>query len=471
MVSFAAALLLIVVSNQAEDQPASINRVKPYIMIGSVFLVCFIVIILLTGWWGIIRSEKLIARIDNPRPAISDHYVYRGTIYDQNYTQIVADTGQPGEYDRVLYYPQLSAVIGYSNANYGQTGIESRMDGTLRGVAGNTYSNIFTARLLYGQFPAGFDLRLSLDLPLQQMLDESLSTHTGAAILMNAASGEILAMSTSPTFDSNSLEENWATWMEDESAPLLNRATQALYPPGAAAGGIILSHFLSQYSLSTTIPDLNWDSAQGSPEYCAIPPKSDITWGNLVSSGCIKALSTLSRSWSISDTVNLYAAVGLNKEPDLPLETSKPIFPDKVASYTDLYTGNAGLLVSPIQMTVLAASLANGGKIVQPQIAVAYKPNTGDWTLFDKGMSSQSIPEFNAAEAVSTLTQGNFPGWEISALAIDQKTKISWYIAGTPPDWHGTPLALVIALEDGTPALAQKIGHKLFLAAITPSAE
>lgn len=471
VVSFAAALLLLIISNQVENQPATIERVKPYILIGTAFLVGFTLIVLFTAWWGVIRSESLLNRIDNPRRAISDRYVYRGSILDRNYTPLAEDTGQAGDFSRVLNYPLLSSVIGYSNANYGQTGIEAEMDGILRGVTGNSYNDIFSTRLLYGQFPVGFDLRLSLDLLLQEMVDQNLNGYVGTAIVMNAESGEILAMSTSPTFDSNTLEENWAAWMEDKNAPLLNRATQALYPPGAATGGIVLARFLSMYSLSATVPNFEWSTVPGNPNFCAVMPGSVVTWGKLINSGCIKALSTLSRSWSISDTLALYTDLGLSAEPQIPLETSHPVFPGNVSSHASLYDGSTGLLVSPLQMTIMAASLANGGKVVTPQIAVAFKSSTGDWVLLDKGAPPRALVNFNAADAVSKLTQGDFPGWEISSWAADQEASISWYIAGTPPDWHGTPLAVVVALEDGSPALAQKKGRQIFMDAISPVAE
>jgi len=63
------------------------------------------------------------------------------------------------------------------------------------------------------------------------------------------------------------------------------------------------------------------------------------------------------------------------------------------------------------------------------------------------------------------LAKGNFPGWEISSQAVNVDASISWYIAGTPADWLGTPFVLVIALEDGQPVDARKMGRELFLTA------
>ena len=122
--SFFSGLLLLIISNQAEDNPAAITRSKPYLLVGSIFLTGFTAIALLITWWGFIKSDTLLERLDNPRRAISDRYVYRGTIFDRNNVALAEISGKVGAYTRILNYSPLSSVIGYSNANYGQTGIE-----------------------------------------------------------------------------------------------------------------------------------------------------------------------------------------------------------------------------------------------------------------------------------------------------------------------------------------------------------
>ncbi len=465
VVSLGAGLLLLLISNQAEDQHAPIERTTPYLMVSGVILAGFSAIALLVSFWGVIRSDELLARADNPRRAISDRYVYRGNILDRNNTPLTANVGKPGEMIRVLNYPALSSVVGYSNPNYGQAGIEFKLDGTLRGITNNSTFDIALTRLLYGQDPAGFDLRLSLDLPLQRASDMLLSEYTGAIVVMNAASGEILAMSTSPTFDANQLDEHWSDWMQDESAPLLNRATQALYPPGTTTGGVLLARFLSQYTPSTRIPSYKWNTNPDSDNFCALYPGEDSSWGELVSSGCIKALATINRSSTISDTLDLYTSSGLFKPQELPLEVSQAVEVQEIPSYTAIYSGEAGILVSPVQVAVAASTLSNNGRVVTPQITMAYKRPESDWSLINIGSEPLIVPDFEAGKAVDLLTHGNFPGWELSSYATHKEAKIAWYVAGTPVDWLGTPVTLVIALEDGTALDARRIGQELFLEA------
>jgi len=134
-----------------------------------------------------------------------------------------------------------------------------------------------------------------------------------------------------------------------------------------------------------------------------------------------------------------------------------------ILNYTALYSGEAGILVSPVQVAVAASTLSNNGRVVTPQIAMAYKKPEDDWSLIDIGAEPLVIPDFEAGMAVDMLTHGNFPGWELSSFATYQEAKIAWYIAGTPANWLGTPVTLVIALEDGSALDARRIGRELFL--------
>ena len=182
---------------------------------------------IINGWWAILRGPDLLTRSDNPRRTLADLYVPRGNILDRNNKPIVITKGTSGELSREYLYPNLSPVTGYTNSIYGQAGIEFALDEYLRGLAGNPTSTIWWNQLLYGQPPSGLDLRLSIDIDLQEDVDQRLSKHKGAVVLINAQSGEILVMSSHPTFDANQLDE---TVLNDENSPLINRATQGQYP-------------------------------------------------------------------------------------------------------------------------------------------------------------------------------------------------------------------------------------------------
>jgi len=128
--------------------------------------------------------------------------------------------------------PELGPIIGYSHPTYGQSGLEASLDPLLRGVEGNEPIPTWWNHILYGQPPPGLDIRLTLDLALQRRADELLGSHIGALVLINAENGEILVMVSHPTFDPNQLDDQWDNLVQDPQAPLLNRATQGVYPTG-----------------------------------------------------------------------------------------------------------------------------------------------------------------------------------------------------------------------------------------------
>jgi hypothetical protein len=187
---------------------------------------------LISGWWSYVRGPDLLSRTDNPRRALDDRYVYRGALLARSDTVLAETTGIPGELTRSYRYPDLGPVTGYNHPVYGQSGLEASLDPTLRGLEGNDLAQVGWYHLLYGQSPPGLDVRLTLNMSLQKLADELLDGHSGALILLNAQSGEILAMSSKPGFDPNLLDDTWDQLVQDPQAPLINRSTQGHYLTG-----------------------------------------------------------------------------------------------------------------------------------------------------------------------------------------------------------------------------------------------
>ncbi|HEY5670188.1 MAG TPA: FtsW/RodA/SpoVE family cell cycle protein [Anaerolineales bacterium] len=240
LTSFISLLFLELIGSGEEDhEPAPLPQARPYRWMGAFLLVGLGTLALAGGWLAFIRSPALLARNDNARRFIADRYVQRGALLDRRNTPLVATYGEPGTYSRSVVYPLLSSVIGYSNPIYGQSGLEASLNDYLRGLRGNPGLTTWWNYLLYGQHPPGLDVRLSLDLHIQRAADENLGEHIGAIVLLNSLSGEILAMATHPTFDANVLDDTWENLVDDQRAPLLNRATQGSYPVGVLENVLI----------------------------------------------------------------------------------------------------------------------------------------------------------------------------------------------------------------------------------------
>ena len=236
LISFIAMLLLLRISATGDGRrTASALRTlhtAPMLPLTVLLFTSLAATALVTGWWSFQRGPDLLTRTDNPRRAIADRSVPRGALLDRHNTPLVETTGQSGNFTRTTLAPNLGPVLGYNHPVYGQTGLEASLDDYLRGLQGQDPMTIWWHHLLYGQTPPGLDVRLTLNMELQQIADELLSGHTGALVLLNAESGEVLAMASHPTYDPNLLDAIWDELIQNERAPLLNRAIQGRYPVG-----------------------------------------------------------------------------------------------------------------------------------------------------------------------------------------------------------------------------------------------
>jgi hypothetical protein len=251
-------------------------------------------------------------------------------------------------------------------------------------------------------------VRLSLDLELQRRADELLGNHKGAIVLINAASGEILAMATHPSFDPNQLDTQASTLLQDPNSPLLNRAAQGLYPPGKSllpffqAGGY-------NFWPSQTIAE------------------------------------------------QIYTDLGFYITPELRL-------PVAVASTT----GNT-LRVSPLQMALASATLSGGGVRPAPRLAMAVDTPLQGWVILP-ALSQPAIvfPSVKAANTAQSLMVSGQPFWQWNAQVTQADQVFCWSLGGTLPNWQGAPLAVVVLLEENNQNQAGLIAQTLLEAATHP---
>lgn len=230
LTSYIALLILLTISSREDEEPAPLTNPQPYATLAGILLGGLFACALAAAWWAIYRAPNLLSRTDNARRAIADRYVPRGALLDRNNQPINVTQGESGSYTRVYLYPDLAPVVGYTHPLYGQAGLEATLDDYLRGYQGNPASLVWWDHFLYGTPPPGLDVRLSLSLSLQQQADQLLGARQGALVLMNAETGEILALASHPTYDPNRLDIIGNALAKDKTAPLVNRATQGLYP-------------------------------------------------------------------------------------------------------------------------------------------------------------------------------------------------------------------------------------------------
>jgi cell division protein FtsW (lipid II flippase) len=481
LVSFIELLCLMLISARQVQapvfQPAQLKAqtgLNQFLSIGMMagLLVCAMGV----GWWSLVRAPALLSRTDNPRRTIADRYVQRGTIFDSRGNVLAESTGQSGNFTRVYPYPALGPLLGYTDQVYGQAGLEASLDPYLRGLQGYPSLTMWWENLLYGQPPPGLDVRLSLDLDLQSTADQLLEGHQGAAVLLNAATGEVLAFASSPTFDANQLGDLWDQLVNDPSAPLFDRAAMGLYPTGNALGVFLLA--ASQQDAA----GLKYDADLST---CSVIP-SGHSWAELVAAGCSDLVKQLANSMSDQQLVNLLDGLGFYSPPTFPVETLSSNLPESIPQEYTYLAGSATstieqdmLKVTPLQMALAVAALTNAGQRPVPRLAVSVDTPQAGWVMLPAGQDAQQILNIlQVKNVVQAMQVGNLPNWQSvsswnnpsgSALEdSDSPTGFSWFLGGTSPDWKGVPIALAILLEENNPDLATEIGQRLFQQAMYP---
>lgn len=408
LTSFIALYLLLAISNLEDEEPAPLKSPVTYNILAGIFALGLAACALTGSWWALVRGDDLLTRTDNARRAIADRYVLRGEIVDKNNQPINITTGRSGSYIREYLYPDLAPISGYTNPIYGQAGLEASLDRYLRGLQGNPTSLILWNQLIYGTPPPGLDVRLSLDLTLQKTADTLLGNHRGAIILINSETGEILSIASHPTYNPNNLNEEGDTLSRDINSPLLNRATQGLYPVGDVLLPLIQAHF------------------------------GEVSFTN-------------------SDLLTFYDQLGIFRSPLIAM-------PVAVNNATDELED---VRASPLQIAIMAAALNNQGVIPAPRIATAVNTREQGWVVLPVLDEAREAFQASAAEeaALSFVKEGK-PYWSHTGQGIINKTTVTWLIAGTPPAWQGAPLTLVIALEENNRRLVEQIGDRLFNAVL-----
>lgn len=448
-------LILILISNHAEELPAPLSHAFSYRLVSASLLAGLMILALSTGWWAGFRSDALLSRTDNPRRGIADRYVQRGSLLDKNDTPIDRTSGKPGALQRVYEYPPLAPVTGYNNPLYGQAGLEAGLDDYLRGVQGNSYSSIFTSHLLYGQSPPGLDIRLSLDLDMQRAADDLLGGRRGALVLINAASGEILVIASHPYFDPNQLETKWLDLIQDPAAPLLNRATLGKYPVETALGPFFLasarqSGQLDQFGLPENI----------SGGVCAVEPARPTGISELVAAGCQPIIDALREKISAQALSQIYSDLGLFHAPDLPMEVAAAFPPGTQSNSSAPRLAGA----SPMQMALAAAVLTNNGMRPSPNIVQAILTPESGWVPQNHAQSVETVFTPIAAQTIKELAADDAPIWETTAVIQSKEGWLTWYLGGSSNSVAGQPpLALAIILEEKDPTLASAIGRSLLV--------
>ncbi len=428
----------------------------------AAFLLAFFVLAVMLGRWSIASSE-LTARDDNPRRVFQEQEIQRGAIVDRT-DRVLAET-VPLSNTLIRHYPDPDAVpvVGYDSINYGQTGVEEAADRLLRGP----YDRI--DQLLQHR-QVGQNVRTTLNAEAQAIVSQRL-TQPGAAVVLSLPDGAVLALASHPSFDPNTLDQNWKTLSTDPSAPLLNRATQGLYQPGPILESVILAEAIERGTVELTQtlqqPDRSF-TLNGLTLTCAHQAEVN-TLADAYANGCPAPFADLGIALGEAPLISITQRWRLDQPPALEIRTSAaPTFTFDLSTTAALQAyavGQSELTVSPLRMALVAATLGNLGVMPKPYLIDAVQASNGEWALYNRDDPARLGEALISAQTAQSVRQamraeGNTAGH--GGVAFSGNKQLSWFIGLAPIDQPKYAMAVLIETPKGDAATeAEAIGREV----------
>ncbi len=435
---------------------------RPLRQAAQVLLGGFVAAGLALGYWGLLRSPRLLARTDNPRRGWEARFNPRGPILDRWGYLWAQTVGVRGVFRRVYALPYTGSVIGYANNAYGLAGIEAALDDRLRGATGTPWAVRAWHRLLYGTYPPGRAVTLTLDAHLEQIALTELGATPGAAVLLAAHSGEVLVLASTPTFNPNRLATIGPQLQTDPQAPLLNRATLGQYAPGATVAPWVVWTYLQAHPDLPPLPERLAVTWEGHPLTCALPPQEP-HWATALRYGCPAPLTALGMRLDGTALLTSLETAGWFSAPDFLLPTVATAPPSGPPETHALALGQGGLSVSPIQMARAAAALTTGSLPVLRMTLGDGTPPQGATVYPEDPAPPFGDPAYRQ-RVLAPFTWPGTPFWGVVAQSINGEQRIAWFVGGTLPGIQPA-LSVAVALEDGRPEEALAAGLHLLKAA------
>jgi peptidoglycan glycosyltransferase len=480
------------------------------------------VLIVATTYWQTWASAGLAARQDNAIQRVAQFQIRRGLIYAADGKTLLAARVRVKKSGQTFYFRRYptkgfaSQVVGYSTQSRARAGLEQSENAYLT-ASNKDVGTILDAlgTKLRGKTVTGNNIVLNLEVKAQRIAESLLRGKCGAAVALDPRTGAVLAMASSPTYDPNLIERNrgYAKIQATQapcrpSAPLLNRATQGLYPPGSTFKTITAAAALDNrvYTPKSTFNDPGYCTVYGKPVYNALDQNGPERFGRVdfVTAYEHSINAVFCMIGQKLGTLKIIAAAkkfGFYKVP--PLETPKDaraasglynprthrLFDPKHDYDVDagrLAFGQERMLVTPLQMAMVAGAIANNGVVMKPQLVkrISSADGTVIKRMHPKELSRATKPVTAAeirAMMVKVVQSGTGRNAQIPGVTVAGKTGTAeigtenvydaWFIFFAPAEKPVVAGAVVVESQPNGfgGAIAAPIAKQL-MQAILPAA-
>jgi peptidoglycan glycosyltransferase len=448
-------------------------------------------LVVMTTYWQTWAAAGLADRQDNAIKRVADFSVDRGLVFSWRPRQRLARNRGREVDGRTLYfrrYPQgglVAHLVGYSTAGRSRTGLERSLNDYL--TAANADLSTLVDKALddfHGKAVEGNDVVTTIDLEAQQVALDALAGRCGAVVALDPRSGKVRVMASSPTFDPNLVENRFGQIGRIEAncepaAPLLNRGSAGLFVPGSTFKVVTAASALESKKFTP-------ESTFFDPGYCTVYGKRVNNYDTSSPFGTVDLVSGLANSVNsvfcnigkelgakrILDTAKRF---GFYEDPPLetPADEREPsglydngrlYYPkeDRDVDAGRMAFGQERMLVTPLQMAMLAGAIGVGGELMEPQaVERIVTPERRPKVLFRSRprLIRKAVGERTAnavadmmrlAVSSGTGTAAQISGWSIGGKTGTGETGVAgsntvWFVAFAGRD-ENTPAELAIAV-------------------------
>jgi peptidoglycan glycosyltransferase len=358
----------------------------PIVRLFGLVLLLFGILVFSTSWWTVFGAEGLRDNHANRRALLEEQKIKRGRILAADRRILARPVPKAdGTYGRRWPTGQLFAhAVGYSYTQFGRSGLEQYYDDQL---VGRRTELVGVVDSLLGSDNVGDDLQTTLDPRAQQVAVDALAGRKGAVVALDVKTGRVLVMASEPSYDPNGLDrdDNFQELQtDDQNSPLLNRVTQATYPPGSTMKVVTATAALDsgRYTPQSRVSGRNGKPISGVPLNnfggenfgdidltTALTHSVNTVWAEVgVKLGRARMAEYMRRFGFFSDPPIDYPAdqlvpsgVHVGRRTDLTPRSGR-------VDVGRMAIGQGGLEVTPLQMATVAQTVANGGVRMEPRL-------------------------------------------------------------------------------------------------------
>ena len=482
-------------------------------LVGTGLMVALVVA---TTYWQAWAAGDLADRQDNQIQRVAQFTIERGEILATDPRRVLAQNDPRKVSGRTLYfrrYPTngLAAhVVGYSTQERARAGLERSRNDYL--IASNqNLSTVYNRTIdeLKGATVQGNDLALTLNMRAQEVAMRALDGRCGSVVALEPATGKVLVMASFPTFDQNVIAEDFSAIDRIKApckpaAPLYNRATYGLYAPGSIFKVVTAAAALEsgRYTAESRFDDPGYCEVYGRRvnNYDTTSPFGNVDLRQALVNSINSVFCNIGKELGAGAIIDQAKRFGFYETP--PLETPDnervasglydggKLFDPEVDSDVDpgrFAFGQERLLVTPLQMAMVAAAIANNGVVMKPQVIDRILSPKGSIVVRPKPDElGRAVSQETAATIASMMrvavesgtgTAARIPGLAVSGKTGTAETGVAgtnnaWFIsfAGREAGRPEVAIAVVLEQQDGTGGeLAAPVAREV-LQALLPEA-